>query len=48
MQKGSFLYTADNSGINWVRLIHRYSSTKFINLGELVLLSCRVVNIKKK
>jgi ribosomal protein L14 len=48
MQKGSFLHTADNSGISWVRLIHRYNTTKFLTLGELVLLSCRTVNIKKK
>ena len=48
MQKGSFIHTADNSGISWVRLIHRYSTTKFLKLGELVLLSCRLVNKKKK
>jgi len=48
MQKGSLVRIADNSGIFWVRLIHRYQNTKFIKLGELVLLSCRAVNVKKK
>lgn len=38
----------DNSGVKWVKLIHRYGRANFAALGELLLVSCRIVNVKKK
>lgn len=48
MNTGSLIQVMDNSGIKVVKLLQRSKKNYFITLGEILLVSCRKVNPKKK